>query len=194
LLIACANVANLLLARSTVRDREVAIRTALGGSRVRLVRQFLTESAVLAAAGGLLGLVLAIWGTRALGQVAAVHLPRASAIGIDHTVLGFTAILTLMTGVAFGLIPALQASRPDLQGIMKEAGRVAGTGRPGARIRRGLVVAEIAVSLMLLVGAGLLLRSFQQLIAVDLGSGLALVAQPAGEGTLFHRLPAARVL
>jgi putative ABC transport system permease protein len=169
LLIACANVANLLLARSTVRDREVAIRTALGGSRVRLVRQFLTESAVLAASGGLLGLLLAMWGTRALGQVAAVHLPRASAIGIDHRVLGFTAILTLVTGVAFGLIPALQASRPDLQSVMKEAGRGAGAGRPGTRIRGGLVVAEIAVSLMLLVGAGLLLRSFQQLIAVDLG-------------------------
>jgi predicted permease len=169
LLIACANVANLLLARSTVRDREVAIRTALGGSRLRLVRQLLTESVVLAASGGLLGLLLAIGGTRALGQLAAVHLPRASAIGIDHRVLAFTAVLTLLTGIGFGLIPALQASRPDLQGVMKETGRGASPGRPRARIRGGLVIGEIAVSLVLLVGAGLLLRSFQQLIAVDPG-------------------------
>jgi putative ABC transport system permease protein len=168
LLIGCANVANLLLARSTGRDREIGIRTALGGSRLRLVRQLLTESVVLAASGGLLGLLVAIWGTRALGQLAAVHLPRASAIGIDHRVLGFTAFLTLLTGVGFGLIPALQASRSDLQSVMKETGRGASAG-PRARIRGVLVVAEIAVSLILLVGAGLLLRSFQQLIAVDPG-------------------------
>jgi putative ABC transport system permease protein len=115
LLIACANVGNLVLARSTGRDREIAIRTALGGSRLRLVRQLLTESMVLAASGGLLGLLLAIGGTRALGRLAAAHLPRASAIGIDHRVLGFTAFLTLLTGIGFGLIPALQASRPDLK-------------------------------------------------------------------------------
>jgi putative ABC transport system permease protein len=179
LLIGCANVANLLLARSTIRDREIAIRTALGGSRLRLVRQLLTESLVLAALGGLLGLLIAMWGTSALGQLAAAYLPRSREIGIDHWVLGFTAFLILLTGVGFGLIPALQASRPDLQSVMKEAGRGASAGRPRGRIRGGLVVVEIAVSLMLLAGAGLLLRSFQQLIAVDPGfnPGKLLTAQ-----------------
>jgi putative ABC transport system permease protein len=179
LLIGCANVANLLLARSSTRDREIAIRTALGGRRRRLVRQLLTESVVLAALGGILGLVLAMWGTSALGELAAVYLPRSREIGIDHWVLGFTAFLILLTGVGFGLIPALQASRPDLQSVMKEAGRATSVGRPKARVRGGLVVVEIAVSLMLLAGAGLLLRSFQQLIAVDPGfsPGKLLTAQ-----------------
>jgi putative ABC transport system permease protein len=169
LLIGCANVANLLLARSSTRDREIAIRTALGGSRGRLLRQLLTESLVLAALGGLLGLVIALWGTHALSQLAAAYLPRVSEVGIDHWVLGFTAILILLTGVGFGLFPALQASRADLQSVTKESGRGISAGRPRARIRGGLIVVEIAVSLILLTGAGLLLRSFQQLIAVDPG-------------------------
>jgi predicted permease len=169
LLIGCANVANLLLARATTRERELALRTALGGSRMRLVRQLLTESIVLAALGGLLGLLLAMWGTSALGQLAALYLPRAREIGIDRTVLGFTAFIILLTGLAFGILPALQASRPDLQTALKDAGRAAGSPAPRTRIRGALVVVEVAVALVLLAGAGLLLRSFQRLIAVEPG-------------------------
>jgi putative ABC transport system permease protein len=169
LLIGCANVANLLLARATTRERELALRTALGGSRMRLVRQLLTESIVLAALGGLLGLLLAMWGTSALGQLAALYLPRAREIGIDRTVLGFTAFMILLTGLAFGILPALQASRPDLQTALKDAGRAAGSPAPRTRIRGALVVVEVAIALVLLAGAGLLLRSFQRLIAVEPG-------------------------
>jgi predicted permease len=169
LLIGCANVANLLLARATTRDREIAIRTALGGGRLRLIRQLLTESVVLATAGGLLGLLIAAWGTSALGHLAALYLPRAREIGIDHAVLGFTAFLILVTGVGFGMLPALQASRPDLQTVLKDAGRAASPGAPRTRVRGALVVVEVAVALVLLAGAGLLLRSFQRLIAVEPG-------------------------
>jgi putative ABC transport system permease protein len=169
LLIGCSNVANLLLARATTRDREVAIRTALGGSRSRLIRQLLTESILLATLGGLLGLVLAVWGTSALGHLAAQYLPRARDIGIDTTVLGFTAFLILLTGVGFGLVPAIQASRADLQGVLKDSSRGASAGAPRTRLRGVLVVIEVAIALVLLAGAGLLLRSFQELIAVEPG-------------------------
>jgi predicted permease len=169
LLIGCANVANLLLARATTRDREIAIRTALGGNRLRLVRQLLTESIALAALGGLLGLFIAMWGTSALGHLASLYLPRAREIGIDHAVLGFSALLILLTGVGFGLIPAIQASRPDLQTVLKDSARAASSGAPRTRVRGGLVVMEVAVALILLAGAGLLLRSFQRLIAVEPG-------------------------
>jgi putative ABC transport system permease protein len=168
LLIGCANVANLMLARATGRSREIAIRTALGGDRLRLVRQLLTESLLLAAMGGALGLLLAVWGTSALGRLAALYLPRAREIAIDGPVLAFTAALILLTGVAFGLFPALQASRPDLQDVLKDSAKgSAGAGR--TRTRAVLVVAEVAVALVLLAGAGLLLRSFQRLVAVDPG-------------------------
>jgi predicted permease len=169
LLIGCANVANLLLARATTRDREIAIRTALGGSRMRLVRQLLTESLLLAALGGVLGLFIAMWGTSALEHLAALYLPRAREIGIDRAVLGFSAFLILFTGLGFGMIPAIQASRPDLQSVLKDSARGATSGVPRARVRSTLVVTEVAVALMLLAGAGLLLRSFQRLIAVEPG-------------------------
>ena len=169
LLIGCANVANLLLARATAREREIAVRTALGGSKVRLVRQLLTESLVLAVIGGLMGLVLAGWGANALGRLAALYLPRAREIELSIPVLGFTAFLILLTGVGFGLIPALQASRPDLQSVLKDASRGSSAGAPRTRMRAVLVVAEVAIALMLLAGAGLLLRSFQRLMAVEHG-------------------------
>jgi putative ABC transport system permease protein len=168
LLIGCANVANLLLARATVREREIALRTALGSSRGRLVSQLLTESLVLAIMGGGLGLVLAAWGSNALGRLVALYLPRAGEIQLSLPVLGFTAFLILLTGVAFGLIPALQASRADLQGVLKDSGR-GSAGAPRTRMRAALVVAEVAVALMLLAGAGLMLRSFQRLMAVEYG-------------------------
>jgi len=169
LLIGCANVANLLLARATTRDRELAIRTAMGGSRMRLMRQLLTESVVLSALGGLVGLLIAAWGTSALGELARLYLPRARDIGLDHSVLAFTAVLIVLTGIGFGIIPALQASRPDLQSVLKDAGRGATAGAPRSRVRGALVVMEVAVALVLLAGAGLLLRSFQRLIEVEPG-------------------------
>ncbi|MBA3318216.1 MAG: ABC transporter permease, partial [Gemmatimonadales bacterium] len=169
LLIGCVNVANLLLARATTRDREIAIRTALGGGRARLIRQLLTESLLLAVIGGALGLALAVWGTEALGRLAVEHLPRARDIGVDWNVLGFTAVMVLVTGIGFGLIPALQTTRPDLQSVLKDAGRGSSAGAPRARVRSALVVAEVAIALMLLAGAGLLLRSFERLLAVETG-------------------------
>jgi putative ABC transport system permease protein len=167
LLVACANVANLLLARAASRRREMAVRAALGASRLRLARQMLVESVLLATGGGGLGLLLAQWGVAAILAVRPDYVPRASEIGVDGRVLLFTAAASVFTGVVFGLVPALQASRPDLQEAFKESGRGAGWGR-GA-FRGGLVVTEVALTLVLLVGAGLLLRGFQRLQRVDPG-------------------------
>jgi putative ABC transport system permease protein len=186
LLIACANVANLLLARMASREREVAIRTAIGAGRGRLVRQFLTESVLVALAGGALGLLLALWGTRALVAMNADNIPRASEIGLDPPVLLFTLALAVVTGLVFGLVPALHAARPDLQGTLKEGGRGASVGVRARSARGALVVVEVALTLVLLVSAGLLLRSFAGLAAVPPGFS------SAGVLTLQLNLPESR--
>src|SRR5262249_51915253 len=167
-LIACANVANLLLARGLVRGREIAIRTALGAGRRRLVRQLLTESAVLALLGGAAGLMLAEWGVSLLIALSPRDTPRLDQITIDGRVLGFTLVVALLTALIFGIVPALQASKPDLNESLKEGSR-GSTGARTHRIRTALVISEIAISTVLLIGAGLMLRSFAQLQRLDLG-------------------------
>jgi putative ABC transport system permease protein len=168
LLIACANVANLLLARATVRHKEIAIRAALGASRWQIIRQLLTESSLLAVAGGTLGLLLAWWGTEILITVIPEDLPRLSEINMDWWVLGFTFVVSLLTGIIFGLAPALQAAKIELTEAMKESAR-SGVSRHRSRLRNTLVIAEVAIAVVLLIGAGLLLQSFRKLQKVDLG-------------------------
>jgi len=169
LLIACANVANLLLTRAASRQRELAIRAALGADRGRLVRQLLTESLVLGVLGGAAGLLLATFSTDVLQTFAPPELPRLSDITIDRQVLAYAAGASLLTSLLFGLVPALHASRRDSGGALKEGGRTGTDGRRGGLVRAALAVGELAIALVLLVGAGLLLRSFIALNSEDPG-------------------------
>ncbi len=168
ILIACANVANLLLVRASIRGKEIAIRTALGAGRLRLTLQMLVESLVLALAAGVAGVSIAYWAIRPIQTLGAATIPRAGSITIDGTVLAFALLVSLATGVLFGLAPAWQASRATIGSVLKEGGR-SSTTSGGRWIRNGLLVAEVAMSVVLLVGAALLLRSFARLIHVDPG-------------------------
>jgi putative ABC transport system permease protein len=168
LLIACANVANLLLARASTRRREFALRAALGASRARLVRQLLTESLVLSVVGGALGLLLAWWGVDLFRSASPAGIPRLEELALDYRVLSYTLLVSLATGILFGLAPAWQMSRRGLNEMLKEGGKtMSGDGR--GRLRGALVVAEIALALVLLVGAGLLIRSFARLLNSETG-------------------------
>jgi putative ABC transport system permease protein len=185
LLVSSANVANLLLVRATEREREVAVRSALGASRGRLGRQFLTESVLLALLGGGLGLLFAFWGVAALVALAPADLPRAADIGVDGRVLGATLGVSLLTGLLFGSVPSLRGSRVRLAEALSEGGR--GSAGPGRqRVRNALIVTEVALAVVLLVGAGLLLRSLGRLLDVDPGF------RSEGVLTANLRLPDAR--
>ncbi len=168
LLIACANVANLLLARAATRRKEFAIRAALGASRWRLLRQLLVESVLLALAGGGMGLLLANWGIDLLVKLAPANLPRLGGVSLGWTVLGFTLALSALTGIAFGIAPAWQGTKANPQEALKDSGRGATDAR-GGRLRNALVIAEVALAMVLLVGAGLLIKSLARLFASDPG-------------------------
>jgi putative ABC transport system permease protein len=171
LLIACLNVANLLLSRASDRAREIAVRTALGAGRLRMIRQLLTESLLLSVAGGVAGLLLGAWGARALVMLFPDRdpVPRMEQAHLDSTVLLFTLAVTMITGILFGLAPALVATRTKLTAALKESGRGNSSGARSGRVRDFLLIAETALSLVLLIGAGLMLRSFQRLLATDPG-------------------------
>jgi len=196
LLIGCANVANLLLARATTRTREVSIRAALGASRLRVVRQLLTESILLALIGGVTGILLAAWCVPALLAMSPPDIRDFTAIGVNRDVLGFSIVVSVLSGVFFGLAPALQASRWNLNDALKEGGR--GTTASRGRTRSALVVAEVGLSLILLVGSGLLVKSFVRLMQVDPGFdssrllvfnvGLPTSSTPSQQDDLYHQV------
>jgi predicted permease len=169
LLIACANVSSLLLSRALGRQREMAVRTAMGAPRSALVRQLITESLMLSLTGGALGAILSAWGTRALAAMAQGSLPLASEIRADSVVLAFTLAVSLVAGVLFGLAPALQVSRPDLNSVLRSEGRGSTSGRARNWFRNLLVVSQVALSMILLIGAGLLVRNFIQLRSASPG-------------------------
>ncbi len=185
LLIACVNVANLLLARGASRTAELAVRTAMGAGRRRILSQLMTESVVLAAIGGGLGIALAYVGTDVLVRLAPDGTPLLDQVAVDGRILGFAALVTAVTGALFGVLPALRAARTDPAGVLREGGR-SGATAGSARLRNALVMGQVALALMLLVGAGLLVRSFQNLQRVDLGF------DPADVIATQTQLPAAR--
>ena len=205
LLIACANVANLLLSHAAIRSRESAIRTAVGASRYRLIRQLLTESVLLGVVGGVAGVIVAVLAIRGLKAFGPANLPRLNEIGIDVPVLGFTFLITFLTAIIFGLAPALRASRIDLNEALKEGGRTAGGSGGGGRGSRHLtskllVISEVALSLVLLLGAGLLIRSYQRIgnarlgfdaqnvLAMRLSLPAARYATPETVATFYHQV------
>jgi putative ABC transport system permease protein len=186
LLIACANVANLLLARGSDRAKEIAVRTAMGASRSRIVRQLLTESVILSVAGGLLGVGIAFLALRSLVAVAPPNLPRIQETTIDRTVLAFTVGISIATGLGFGMFPAFQMSRTNLHDALKESVRGSSAGAERHRMRNLLVIAEIALSIVVLTGAGLMLQSLRKLVGVDPGFN------PRNVLTAQFNLPAVR--
>jgi putative ABC transport system permease protein len=182
LLIACANLANLLLARGLARQREIAVRAALGAGKWRLIRQLLTEASLLGLAGGGVGLLLAQWGLAALQRLPQNFI-RGEDVQVDTSVLLFTLAVAVLTGLLFGVAPAIQLARPELNAMLKEGGRSGGEGAKWNRVRGAFVVAQVALSLLLLVGGGLLIRSFDKLMRVDPGF------RPENLLTLEYRLP-----
>jgi putative ABC transport system permease protein len=169
LLIACANVANLLLARAASRQKEIAIRTAMGAPRSRIVRQLLTESCLLALIGGTFGVFLALWGVDLLLALSPKDLVRTQGVGVNFKVLGFAAAVSVITGIVFGVVPAFEASRPELNESLKEGGRSGASGARGNRMRSIFVIAQVAMALVLLICSGLMIKSLGRLQSVDPG-------------------------